>query len=68
MFCFLFLYTFVNGMCTICHQFKEPNGKTKKHGCVVFPWYDVNKSAVKGVKLVKLEADSSDSSFTIEPR
>jgi len=50
------------------HEFKEPNGKTKKCDCVVFPWYDVNKSAVKGVKVVKLEADSSDSNFTIEPR
>ena len=55
-------------MFTVCHQFKGPNGKKKKHDCVLFPWYDVNKSAVKGVKLVKLDVDLSDSSFTIEPR
>lgn len=50
------------------HEFKDVKGNTKKHNCIVFPWYDVNNSTVKGVKLVKLEVNSSDSSFTIEPR
>ena len=55
-------------MIAVCHQFKDANGKSKMHDCVVFPWYDVNKSAVKGVKLFKLGTESPDSSFTIEPR
>jgi len=51
------------------HEFKEPNGATKKHDCVLFPWYDAAKSAVKGIKLVKLqESDSTDSSIALEPR
>lgn len=51
------------------HEFKDPNGKTKKHDCILFPWYDAAKPVVKGVKLVKLqESDSSDSSIAIEPR
>jgi len=51
------------------HEFKEPNGKTKKCDCVLFPWYDAAKSTVKGIKLVKLQgSDSSDSSIAIEPR
>lgn len=42
---------------------------TKKHDCVLFPWYDATKSAVKGIKLVKLqESDSTDSSIALEPR
>lgn len=49
-------------------EFVDAKGKSKKHKCVVFPWYDVNNSTVRGVKLVKLDADVSDSSFTIEPR
>ena len=52
----------------IYFQFVDAKGKSKKHKCVVFPWYDVNNSTVRGVKLVKLDADVSDSSFTIEPR
>jgi len=51
------------------HEFKEPNGKTKEHDCILFPWYDSARSVVKGIKLVKLQgSDSSDSSIAIEPR
>lgn len=55
-------------MYAIWFQFKDPKGRTEKYNCVVFPWYDVNKAAVKGVKLVKLGATPPDSSFSIEPR
>ena len=54
-----------SGLCYL--QFKEPNGQTKEQTRIVFPWYNVNRSLVKGVKLVKLD-DSSDTSVTVEPR
>lgn len=50
------------------HEFKEQNGRSRKYECILFPWYDVSKETVRGVKLVRLGSDSSDSCIAIEPR
>lgn len=62
------VFNYFSNIASCSLQFKDVKGNTKKHNCIVFPWYDVNNSTVKGVKLVKLEVNLSDSSFTIEPR
>lgn len=50
------------------HEFKEQNGRSRKYECILFPWYDVSKETVRGIKLVRLGSDSSDSCIAIEPR